>query len=233
MKKISARAVSALTNSALALILIAVAAVCLIPATDPASELEEDVFRRGSGEGVSLMINVYEGADVVYQMLDVFEEYGAKVTFFLGGCWADDNVECVKEIAKRGQEIGSHGYFHLDHGSLGYDANVREIATSMRLLSLIADRPVELFAPPSGDYGEETVRAAAALGVKTILWSRDTVDWRDKDETLCFKRATEGVKSGEFILMHPTPHTLHALPKILSYYAENGIRPLSVGENLG
>lgn len=234
MKRISPRALSALTNAALALILVVVVAVCLIPTADPASELEDGVYRRGASEdGVSLMINVYEGTDVVLDMLDVFDEYGAKVTFFLGGCWADDNVDCVREIAARGQEIGSHGYFHLGHGSLDYDANVREIATSIRLISLICDRTVELFAPPSGDYGEETLRAAEALGVKTVLWSKDTVDWRDKDASVCFRRATEGVGGGDFILMHPTRHTLAALPRILQFYRDNGLRAISVGENLG
>lgn len=234
MKRLSARAVSALTNAALALVFCAVAAVCLFPAASAASELEEGIFRRGNSEnGVSLMINVYEGSEIVLKMLDVLDEYGAKATFFIGGCWADDNVDCVREIARRGQEIGSHGYFHLSHGSLDYDANVREIGTSMRLISLITGNPVSLFAPPSGDYGEETVRAADALGVKTVLWSRDTVDWRDADKNLCIRRATEGVKGGEFVLMHPKQHTLEALPAILEYLNKNGLVALSVGENLG
>ncbi len=234
MKKPSARAVSALTNLALSLILIAVAVVCFLPYAPPAAKLEEGVWRKGNSEdGVSLMINVYWGTDIVYQMLDVLDDYGARATFFLGGSWADDNVDCVKEIASRGHEIGSHGYFHRSHDTLDYAANVQEIRTSVEFLSLIIKRPVTLFAPPSGAYSEDTLSACRALGLKAVLWSKDTVDWRDKEEALCLTRATEDVSGGDLILMHPMEHTLRALPKILESYAERGLRAVTVGENLG
>ena len=33
--------------------------------------------------------------------------------------------------------------------------------------------------------------------------------------------------------MHPMPHTLAALPRILEFYQEQGLRAVTVGENLG
>lgn len=234
MKKISSRALAIFTNFALSLILVAVAAVCFLPSADPAAGIEDRVYRKGSSEdGVSLMINVYWGTEEVYGMLDVLDEYGAKATFFLGGCWADDNVACVREIAARGHEIGSHGYFHLSHDTLDYEGNVREIAASVEFLSLVTDRPVTLFAPPSGAYNDATVEAAESMGLKTVLWSKDTVDWRDKNEEDAFRRATEGAGGGDLVLLHPMEHTLKALPRILEYYRKNGLRPITVGENLG
>ncbi len=232
MKK--TRTIAALTNAALALILIAVGAVCFFPVTDSVAGLKDRVYYRGnSADGVSLMFNVYWGTEEVLGILDVLDEYGAKATFFLGGSWADDNVDCVKEIAERGHEIGSHGYFHRAHDELDYEGNVREIRTSVEFLSLAAGRPVTLFAPPSGAYGEDTVNAAEAMGLKTILWSKDTVDWRDKDEAVCFRRATEGAEGGDLVLMHPMQHTLAALPRILAYYRGQGLRAITVGENIG
>ncbi|MGN0822502.1 MAG: polysaccharide deacetylase, partial [Candidatus Gallimonas sp.] len=67
---------------------------------------------------------------------------------------------------------------------------------------------------------------------KTIMWSKDTVDWRDKDAAVCLRRATEGVKGGDLILMHPMAHTLQALPAILDYYRAQGLRAITVGENV-
>ena len=123
VKKLSSRAVAMLTNGVLALILIVVGCVCFFPAAaNVSSQLEERVIRRGtSADGVSLMINVYWGTEEVDGILDVLEEYGAKATFFLGGSWADDNTACVSRIAAAGHEIGTHGYFHRDHTTLGYD----------------------------------------------------------------------------------------------------------------
>ena len=233
MKKRS-RAVAALTNLALALIVIALGAVCFLPAVSPASEVDARVHYRGKSEdGVSLMFNVYWGTEEVYAILDVLDEYGATATFFLGGCWADDNVACVKEIARRGHEIGSHGYFHKDHDKLSLRENLDEIRTSAEFLSLASGREIKLFAPPSGAYNEDTLSAAESLGLRTVMWSKDTIDWRDKDEELCFRRATKDAAGGDLILMHPMPHTLKALPVILQYYRDNGLRTVSVGENLG
>ena len=234
MKRLSSRAIAALTNFTLALVLVVVGTVCFLPAAEKASGVNEKVVYRGSSEdGVSLMINVYWGTETVYGMLDVLDEYEAKATFFIGGSWADDNVECLKEIASRGHEIGSHGYFHRDHAGMNYEENAEEIGNSIRFLNLALDREVKLFAPPSGAYNDHTVNAAEGFGLKTILWSRDTVDWRDKDEEICFSRATKDVSGGELILMHPMEHTLAALPRILASYREQGLKVITVGENLG
>ena len=80
-----------------------------------------------------------------------------------------------------------------------------------------------LFAPPSGDFNKTTLQVATDLNYKTIMWSKDTIDWRDKDDELIFTRATKSVSGGDLILMHPTKHTLSALPKILDYYLNNGL----------
>ncbi len=231
MKKLSSRALSAVTNVVLAVIVLALGAVCFLPSASPAAGVERTV-RKGNSDGVSLMFNVYWGTEEVYSVLDVLDEYGVKATFFLGGCWADDNVPCVKEIAARGHEIGTHGYFHRDHDKLSFSENVEEIKTSADYLARAAGVEVRLFAPPSGAYSDETLDAAESLGMRTILWSKDTVDWRDKDETLCFRRATEGVGGGDLVLMHPMPHTVAALPKILENYRGRGLRVVTVGENI-
>ena len=225
--------IAAITNGVLVLVLAVVAAVCFVPQSQSVSGKDDGVYRKGtSADGVSIMVNVYWGTEIVYKMLDVFDEYGAKATFFLGGCWADDNVACVKEIAGRGHEIGSHGYFHRDHAKLDYNENAQEIARSVEFISLASGKTVTLFAPPSGEYNDETLRACKAMDLKTILWSKDTVDWRDKDEETCFTRATKDVAAGSLVLTHPMEHTLKALPRILEHYRAAGLRAITVSENL-
>ena len=226
------RLIAMITNGVLVVVLSVIAFVCFFPVTESVSVGDDGVYRKGSGEGVSLMINVYWGTDIVLKMLDVLDEYEASATFFVGGCWADDNVACLREIAGRGHEIGSHGYFHRDHSKLSYEENAEEIGRSVEFISLAASVTPVLFAPPSGAYGDETIRAASALNMKVILWSKDTVDWRDKNEETCFTRATD-VEKGSLVLMHPMEHTLAALPRILENYRERGLKTLTVSENLG
>ena len=233
MKKLSSRAVAAITNGVLALVLVVVGVVCFYPTAAHVSGLEDRVHYRGtSGDGVSLMFNVYWGTQEVESILEVLAAYDAKATFFIGGSWADDNTACVRKIVEAGHEVGSHGYFHRDHTTLSYEGNVEEISHSVQFLQLAAGVPVTLFAPPSGAYDEDTVNAAESLGLRTVMWSRDTIDWRDKDEQTCYLRATEDLEAGELILMHPMEHTLAALPRILQYCNTHSLRPITVSENL-
>ncbi len=224
------------TNLVLGVLVLSVGALCLSPSqTAMATENAEASIYRNAGEesqGVSLMFNVYWGTDEVYKILDILERNGAKATFFIGGCWADDNVECLRAIYASGHELGNHGYFHKDHSKMSVEQNEQEIANCNKFIELALGQAPVLFAPPSGAYNTNTLTACKALNMKTILWSRDTIDWRDKDKTLIYKRATREIKGGEFVLMHPMQATVDALDDILSYYEKQNLSAITVGENL-
>jgi peptidoglycan/xylan/chitin deacetylase (PgdA/CDA1 family) len=89
-----------------------------------------------------------------------------------------------------------------------------------------------LFAPPSGSFSGDTALACADLGYKMIMWSKDTIDWRDSDSELVANRATKNLQNGDLILMHPKEHTLKALPKILDFYNSQGFSVVTVSENI-
>ncbi len=196
--------------------------------------VEKPIYRGNTKEkAVSLMINVYWGTEYIEDMLNVFDKYGFKTTFFIGGSWAEKNFEIVKMIDERGHEIGNHGYLHKDHSKLSYNVNYDEINMTNKLLKNFTGKDVKLFAPPSGAFCGDTLKASKNLGMTTIMWSKDTIDWRDKDKNLTFKRATQNLKAGDLILAHPTKHTLEALDKILNYYKESGFKCVTVSENVG
>ncbi len=224
------------TNLVLGVLVLSLGVLCLAPTQNAITTdgKNAEVYRCGSEQSnsVSLMFNVYWGTDEVYQILDILDEFEARATFFIGGCWADDNVTCLKEMHLRGHEIGNHGYFHKNHEALNLVQNQKEIADCNRFIELAIGEKSKLFAPPSGAYNNDTITAVQALGMKTILWSKDTIDWRDKDATLIYTRATKNVKSGDFILMHPMKDTVAALRDILKYYQKNGLKPVTVSENL-
>ncbi|MBO4472271.1 MAG: polysaccharide deacetylase family protein, partial [Clostridia bacterium] len=147
----------------------------------------------------ALMFNVYEGAENIIKILDILRKYSAKATFFIGGIWAEKNTDTLLKIVLAGQELGSHGYLHKDHAKLSIEQNKEEIAISSRLVEKVTGQPVTLFAPPSGSFGENTETACKALGMKMILWSKDTIDWRDDDVDLLVKRATKNISEGDMI----------------------------------
>ena len=181
---------------------------------------------------VSLMINVYENGEVVKEMLDLFKEEGVVATFFVGGCWADDNCEILKRIINEGHELGNHGYFHKDHKKLSENSNYNEIYNCDKIVSSLTGYKMTLFAPPSGSFSKTTLKIAKNLGYQTIMWSKDTIDWRDSDVNVIVSRATKSVEGGDFILMHPKPHTLSALFEIIKIIKQKGLSFSTVSDLL-
>lgn len=186
-----------------------------------------------SSKYVSLMINVYWGTEYMDDMLATLKEKNVKTTFFIGGTWAVMEEDMLKKIKAEGHELANHGYYHKDHNKLSEEDNYNEIATTHKLVKGLTGEEMTLFAPPSGAYNKVTVSVASSLGYKTIMWTRDTIDWRDKDTDLIYKRAIKNAKGGDLILMHPTKHTAEALPKIIDYYQSNGFELVPVSTNIG
>ena len=178
----------------------------------------------------ALMFNVYEGAENVEKILEILRNYSAKATFFMGGIWAEKNSETLLSVTRAGQELGCHGYLHKDHAKLSIEGNKEEIAICSRYVEKVTGQPVTLFAPPSGSFGENTEAACKALGMKMILWTKDTIDWRDSDVDLLVKRATKNMASGDLILMHPKDQTVLALPRIIEAYQKEGYELVTVGD---
>lgn len=191
------------------------------------------IYRGNQAEkNVTPMFNVYWGTEYIEGILQVLESRNVKTTFFVGGSWVTKNPETLKLIVEKGHEIGTHGYFHRNAEELNYKQNVDEIEMSCRIIEqYIGYRPT-LFAPPSGSISNDMFSVCKDMNMSVIMWSKDTIDWRDKDDNLVLKRATSDIQNGELILMHPTAHTLRALPKILDYYSENGFDIVTVSKNI-
>lgn len=202
------------------------------------------VFNRTQGEEaiyfgdrnsnkVSLMVNVYWGDEFIQPMLDIFEEKNCTTTFFVGGVWASKNSEMLNKIIEYGHEIGNHGYYHKDQNKISEEENYKEISQTHQIVKSLAGVEMTLFAPPSGAYNNTTLTVATSLGYKTIMWTLDTIDWRDQDKNLITSRATKNAKGGDLILMHPTAKTLEALPDIIDTLKAKGLEIAPVTETLG
>ena len=219
------------TNILLLSILGILAAFCL-PNNSSTAVFAPYYHGEENSERVGIMINVYEGSEQVEKILAILQKYDVTCTFFVGGVWAEKNVDLLKRMALQA-EIGNHGYLHRDHAALSEQANKEEILLCHNLIYATTDIKMNLFAPPSGSFSQTTLDVCEKNGYKVILWNKDTIDWRDHDKDIIFKRATTDVKSGDLILMHPTEETVKALPKILAYYKEKNLLPSTVSDVIG
>ena len=186
-----------------------------------------------SSKNISLMINVYWGNEHLEKMLETFEKHGVKTTFFVGGTWVASNEELLKIIISSGHEVASHGYSHKEHSKLSLEANLAEISKCHDLVKHVTGISMELFAPPGGSYNKNTITAAESLGYKTIMWTRDTIDWRDKNPELIYSRAVANLSGGDLVLMHPTQCTAEVLERIIIEIKQKGFDIVPVSETLG
>ena len=83
------------------------------------------------------------------RLLDIFDEYQVKSTFFVLGWVGERHPELVRQIAERGHEVASHGYAHR----LVYDqtraAFRDDIRRSKDLLEQACGRRIEGYRAPS------------------------------------------------------------------------------------
>ena len=237
MKILKDKGLSVITAIIIFLLCVGVCAVCFTPnkvVLISGGKAYEPIYNGDrSSNKVAITFNVYEGKQTVEGILDLLKEKEVKATFFIGGCWADDNLDTVLRILEDGHEVGSHGYFHKDHSKLSEDENRAEMSLLHNLIKRETGYEITLFAPPSGAFSIETLKVAENLGYKTVLWSKDTIDWRDKSQKLVYNRATRNVSGGDIILMHPKEHTLSALPDILEFYKKQGLTATTVSDCIG
>lgn len=229
-----------ISNAAIFVLIVIVSAGCFFGSINTNVKLASNSEYNGtiyagdkSSNNISFMINVYWGNEYLEKMLETLKNYGVKTTFFIGGSWAISNQSLLKKIKEDGHEIASHGYSHKDHGKLDYNLNLIEIQKCHNVVKEVLNVDMELFAPPSGSYNDCTIKAANDLGYKTIMWTRDTIDWRDKDANLIYNRATIGLSGGDLVLMHPTSCTADSLQKIIEFAKRKKLNPTTVSETLG
>ncbi|ANE48968.1 hypothetical protein SY83_16290 [Paenibacillus swuensis] len=163
---------------------------------------------------VSLMINVAWGDEYIPSMLKSLEDANVKATFFLDGSWLKSHEETARTIMAAGHELSNHAYSHKDMSKISNALANLEISKTEVLLKKLGIQN-KLFAPPSGDFDEETVRIAYSMKLQTILWTLDTVDWQKPSPESVIHKITTRVEAGSMILMHPTEASSKALPAMI------------------
>jgi len=176
-----------------------------------------------TGSMAAFAVNVDWGEEFIPGMLDLFDEKGVKVTFFLTGRWTQEHPVLAREIVRRGHEVGNHAYSHKSPNAMSQAENQDEIQRTAATIKAATGVQTKLYAPPSGEMEVQVLAAAAAENHATILWSVDTIDWQKPSVEKMQERVLTKAKAGSIILMHPTENTLAALPGIIDELQKRGI----------
>jgi probable sporulation protein (polysaccharide deacetylase family) len=182
---------------------------------------------------VSLMINVAWGNEFIEPMLKTLEEEKVKATFFLDGTWLKSNAELAKKIQAAGHELSNHAYNHPNMSTLSRDSQYQQISKTEALLeSVLGEKDNRWFAPPSGDYNGTTLTVAHSQGLRTVMWTIDTVDWQKPPASIILSRVRSKLHPGALILMHPTASTRDAIPDLIKIIKSKGYQLGTVSDTL-
>ncbi len=151
-------------------------------------------------------------------VLDVLQRYGVRATFFEVG----RNVGKAKALTLRQEDAGhalaNHTFTHAFLPKLSKDKLDAQLGdTSQALFSAAKEKP-GLFRPPYGARNAQVLEAAAALGMKTVLWNIDSKDWADPVPRSIANRVLAQLEKSKrgIILFHDIhERTAQALPLVL------------------
>ncbi len=181
---------------------------------------------------ISLMINVAWGNEYIDSILKTLKQEKVKATFFLDGSWLSKNADIAKQIQAEGHEMSNHAYTHPDMSALSREEQYNQISKTESLLKSSLNVNNKWFAPPSGSFNQATVQIAEEQGLKTVLWTIDTIDWQKPPAETIVRKISAKIEPGALILMHPTVSTRDALPSIIATAKSKGYAIGTVSETL-
>ena len=183
-------------------------------------------------KAVALSFDASWGADKTQDILDTLTRYDIKANYFVVSFWAEKYPDKLKALAESGRvEIGTHSNTHPHLPKLSRNQIELELKSSVDIIQNITGKKIDLFRPPFGDYNDTLLEEAEKLGLYTIQWDVDSLDWKDLSARKMAERVLNNVKNGSIVLMHNDgKNTVEALPLIIEGLKNKGYSFTTIGE---
>ncbi|SCG82617.1 putative polysaccharide deacetylase pdaB [Proteiniborus sp. DW1] len=180
---------------------------------------------------IAISFDAAWGTDFTYDILDTLDKYNVKTTFFLVDFWVKKHPDVVKEIDRRGHEIGNHSTNHPYMSKLDEIQIIKELKTTEDSIKEITGKRTTLFRPPFGDYNDRLIRVCRDNGYYVIQWDVDSLDWKEYGVQPVVDRVTRNVKNGSIVLFHNNAkYVSEFLPIILEKLQAEGYEIVPISE---
>jgi uncharacterized protein (TIRG00374 family) len=173
-------------------------------------------------------------------VLAALDRAGARATFFVLGAKAAERPDLVREIAARGHAVGLHGFSHGKLHLAGPATLASELDRGLEAVRACGVEPVPFFRAPHGLKGPLLGPALRRRGLRLVGWTRGVWDTERPGASRIARRATDGLRPGEIVLLHDgcgTPgidsrrdQTAEAVPEIVRGARAAGLEPVTVPE---
>ncbi len=210
-------------------------------------DTEQTTKRTSYNKRVALTLD--DGPHNVYtkRIVDELAKYGYHATFFVVGNRVDgtdyNGASALEYAAKKGNEIGIHGYTHSKYYDSCSDTEYKnELSnTSKAIKNILPDQKIKLMRPVGGKITDARIKNCE---YSVIMWSVDSADWqykygdteeeRQKRVDTIVENVMSEVEDGSIILMHDIyENTADAVAIILKQLHEQGYEVVTVSELIG
>lgn len=186
---------------------------------------------RRDNKAVSLTFDAAWGNEDTQTLIDILAKYNVKATFFVVGAWVDKFPESVKALSDAGHEVMNHSNDHAHFSKLSADQIVANITACNNKIAGVTGVTPTLFRAPYGEYDDHVIKTLTSMGMYTIQWDVDSLDWKDLSGGEITLRVTSKVEPGSIVLFHNAAlHTPEALPAIIEYLIANGYSIVPVSQ---
>ncbi len=171
------------------------------------------------------------------QILDILAKHGAHATFFVVGAQAHGRPELIRRTVAEGNEVAVHTWAHANLARTSSGATIADLNRCRSALEGLTDQRVRLMRPPYGALNARARSAIAQTGLRAVLWTADTNDWRRPGADTIYARIMGGARSGAIILCHdgggPRSGTVAAVRRAVPALQARGYQLVTVSQLLG
>ena len=100
------------------------------------------------------------------RLLDMFDKYKLKTTWFIPGHSVETFPEQMKEVARRGHEIGMHGYSHENPIAMTREQETAVLDRSLELITELAGKRPTGYVAPWWEFSPVTNELLLERGIK-------------------------------------------------------------------
>ncbi|MBU5267686.1 polysaccharide deacetylase family protein [Virgibacillus proomii] len=167
------------------------------------------------------------------QILKTLKEYDAKATFFMLGNQVDYYPDLARKVIEDGHEIGNHTRSHPNLSKMSEAYIKKELEYTNEKIEEVTGVTPRLIRPPYGIYNDNVVECAKENNQSIILWSVDTLDWKNRNGSAIQKIVQNESTPGAIVLLHDIHSTTaDALPKLLKTLKQAGYQFITVSQLL-
>lgn len=191
---------------------------------------DKGVLTRKIDKNKKMVALTYDDGPSIYtpRILKILKENDSVATFFVVGNRVPTYSDTVKTACDMGCEIGNHTYEHKCLTRLSEAEVRRQISrTNKNVKKVTGQTPVIM--RPTG--GATNTNVKKWVGMPSIIWSIDTLDWKTRNADSTKRAVLDHVKDGDIVLMHDLySATATASETIIPELVKRGYQLVTVSE---